>query len=346
MIVRHQYKKQNRRLLPHFNRGLIARFVVFFALSITIIDAVYLNVMGIHQQNKELCILYSSMPRWMFLAYEYIFEFGVVVLLGVFAGVMIEQNVLKVRRFFPHTQILAFIYASVLPVCSCGVVPVIEAMKKRVPLRVIISFVIAAPLLNPYIIFLSFSVLGLYYGLIRIIASFLLTVATGWLVEIFARRFSPDQAGKWSSCSSSCSLVEPDPFIKTIHLTRKLLPYILVGGAISWGLEFLNPKQFLETLSFSNQALSMVVMVIVGVPLYVCNGADVLLLKPLLAYTDLSIGSAMVFSLTSSAVCISSIVMLERFLGRNLTVVLLVAVVVITILMGLGIDLLISVFSG
>ena len=57
----------------------VARIIVFFAIGITVVDSVYMSVFGIHQQNRELCVLYSSMPRWLFLCYEYFFEFGLVV---------------------------------------------------------------------------------------------------------------------------------------------------------------------------------------------------------------------------------------------------------------------------
>ena len=79
-------------------------------------------------------------------------------------------------------------------------------------------------------------------------------------------------------------------------------------------------------------------MTVIGIPLYVCNGADVLLLKPLLAYTDLTTGTAMVFSLTSSAVCISSIAMLFKFMGRKLTLILLANLTVLTLLIGFAIN--------
>lgn len=320
------------------DQKLIARIIIFLAIAVTVIDSVYMSIYGIHQQNRELCILYSSMPRWLFLCYEYFFEFAVVVLLGVFAGVLIDQYFRKIKRFFPSTQLLAFLYGSLLPVCSCGVIPIIDSMKERVKLRVIITFVIAAPLLNPYIVFLSFSVLGFQYGMLRIIASFLLATIVGLLTEFMVRKLDARNLGKIEVCAENCSVYGNDPFVKTVQMTRKLLPYIFWGGLLSFSLEYLQPKAFLQTLSFSNEWLSMLVMTVVGVPIYVCNGADVLLLKPLLAYTDLSIGAAMVFSLTSSAVCISSIAMLFKFMGRKLTLILLANLVGITLIIGFVIN--------
>jgi hypothetical protein len=330
---------EERKKLPFSgDQKLISQIIIFLALAITVIDSVYMSINGIHQQNRELCILYSSMPRWLFLCYEYFFEFAVVVLLGVFAGVLIDQYFRKIKRFFPGNQLLAFLYGSLLPVCSCGVIPIVESMKERVKLRVIITFVIAAPLLNPYIVFLSFSVLGLKYGILRIITSFLLAILVGLLTEFMVRKSDAGNLGRMQVCTENCSGYGNDPFVKTVQMTRKLLPYIFWGGLLSFSLEYLQPKAFLQTMSFSDEWLSMLTMTIVGVPIYVCNGADVLLLKPLLAYTDLTTGTAMVFSLTSSAVCISSIAMLFKFMGRKLTLILLANLIVITLIIGFAIN--------
>ena len=317
-----------------FDNKQVARIIVYSALGITSIHTVYMSVFNIHPLNRDLCVLYSSTPRWLFLFYEYFFEFAVVVLLGIFAGVLIEQHFRKIKRFFPRNQLLAFTYASVLPVCSCGVIPIVETMKTRVRLRVIITFVIAAPLLNPYIIFLSFSVLGFKYGVLRILSSFLLAVGSGILTEIMVGKSSAENLGRLDSCAENCTVYGNDPFVKTTQMAKKMLPYIFWGGFLSLGLELLQPKEFMQTLNFSNEWLSMIIMTVIGVPVYVCNGADVLLLKPLLAYTDLTEGAAMIFSLTSSAVCISSITMLLKFLGKKITWIFLANLIALSLLIG------------
>jgi uncharacterized protein len=209
----------------------IARIIVLAAIIFTVADTLYMNIMGIHQGNREKCIVYTSMPHWLFLVYEFFCEFLIVVLLGVFVSVLAEQYFLKIKRFFPKNQLLAFTYGAVLPICSCGAVPMIEVMKQRVSLKVIITFVIAAPLLNPYIVFLSFSMLGATYGLLRIISSFILAITSGIIVEFFVRKFNVEAfPGRFEACPTDCSPYDRDPFVKTLRITKKLLHYILGGG--------------------------------------------------------------------------------------------------------------------
>ncbi len=329
-------------LVSNNKYSVIAKSVVLGAIALMVVDMVYSNIAGINMANRQTeCLVYRVMPRWLFLIYEYMIETAIIVLLGVFIGVLVERYMGRVHRFFPRNQVLAFAFAAVLPVCSCGVIPLIESMKKKVSLRVIITFVISAPLLNPYIIILSYSVLGFTYGTLRLVSAFILAIVTGYVVDLIARKFMSEQLGAFRSCSKSCSVKSTDPFIATLKTTKKLLPYIIAGGLLGLGLELFDPKQHLTLLSFSDQWLSMLIMLVVGVPLYVCNGADVLLLHPLLQYTDLSSGAAIVFSLASTGLCISSIVMLSAFIGRKMTAVLVACVAIMSFLLGTIIDFII-----
>lgn len=318
----------------------VAKGIVLGTIAITIIHTIYMNVMGFNSLSHDACAVYKNIPPWLFYLYENVLELFIVVVLGVFAGVLVEQYFNRIEPFFPKNQFLAFIYASILPVCSCSVLPLIDTMKKHAPLRVVITFVIAAPLLNPYIIFISFTVLGAKYAVIRIISSFILAIGTGLLVEFIAKRSKVFSLGSYMACGDSCGVVETnDLFVKTMALTRKLLPYIAFAALFSFVFQVFNPKQYLEGMSFNHEPWSMILMIIVGVPLYVCNGADVLFLRPLLAFTDLTMGSAMAFSLSASAICIASITMLIRFIGKPITIALVATLSILTLLIGTIINL-------
>lgn len=309
-----------------------AKLVIISAIIIMIAHTLYMNIAGISFGQKELCVLYKNVPRWLFCFYEYFIELCIIVMMGIFGGVLIEQYSKKVKRFFPKNQLLAFLYASFLPVCSCGVIPIVESMKKTVKLRTLITFIISAPLLNPYIIFMSVSVLGIRYALLRIVSAFVLAITSGLMVGYMAKVFKFEIPGVYDNCHTTCSPTTPNIYLKTMGYMRKLLPYILLAGALSFTLEFIHPQKYLESLSFSNNIFSNALMLIVGIPVYVCNGADVLFLKPLLQFTDLSMGAAMTFSLASSAICISSIVMLVKFFGKKVTIAIIASITLIIII--------------
>ena len=314
-----------------------ARAIVITAILIMVADTIYMNIAGLYDGDHAKCIVFSSMPKWCFYLLENVVELFIVVILGVMIGVIAEQYFRKIKRFYPKNQLLAFAYGAILPVCSCGVVPLIDSMRRRTSLRVIVTFVCAAPLLDPYIIFLSYTVLGVKYMMIRIISSFLLAIAAGWVVELLVNKLGWQNWTDHSVCGKSCDFVaERDPFVKTMKITRKLLPYILFAGLLSFVFSMADVKELLHGFNLNQEPLSAIVMTIFGVPIYMCHGADVIFLKPFLQYTDMSLGSAMAFSLSSSAICVSSIVMLAKYLGRRiaglLTAVICVLIVTLSIL--------------
>lgn len=300
-----------------------ARLLVYSVIILVVLHTIYMNFMGFSSLSHDACVVYKNVPKWFFQFYESFLELFVVVILGILAGVLMEKYFFKIKRFYPKNQVLAFVYGSILPVCSCGVVPLVESMQRKTSLKVIVTFIVATPLLNPYIISVSFAVLGFEYGVLRIVFSFLTAVITGYVVEAAAKALKLTDVGDYKACVTDCDpVLDRDPFVKTMKMTRKILPYILFAGALSFIFALINPKQYLETLNFSAEPWATILLSLVGIPLYVCNGSDVLFLKPLMQYTDLSMGAAVAFSLSASAICISSIVMLAKYLGVKLTAVL------------------------
>ena len=83
----------------------------------------------------------------------------------------------------------------------------------------------------------------------------------------------------------------------------------------------------------------MLGVILAGIPLYFCNGAEVLILRPLIHHGGFSLGAAVAFSLTSTAICITSFVMILKFLGRKLTALLAVHIVVVALAISYLIDL-------
>jgi uncharacterized protein len=317
-----------------------ARIFIFAVLILVVAHTLYMNMMGFTSLSHDACVVYKTVPRWFFQFYESFLELFVVVILGILAGVLMEKYFFKIKRFYPRNQLLAFVYGSILPICSCGVVPLVESMQRKTSLKVIITFIVATPLLNPYIISVSFAVLGFKYGMLRIVFSFLTAIITGYVVEFAAKALKLDGVGDYKACVSDCDpVLDRDPFVKTMKMTRKILPYILIAGTLSFVFALVNPKQYLETLNFSAEPWATILLTLVGIPLYVCNGTDVLFLKPLMQYTDLSMGAAIAFSLSSSAVCISSIVMLAKYLGGKLTAVLTATIFILMLLFSTLINL-------
>ena len=330
---------------PFIKREFLIKLFIFSSIFLLGVDTVYKYYYGITYLKREDSILYTLLPKWGFLLFEHFVELFLVVTVAIFAAAIIEKYFFRLKRFIPKNTLTAFIYASVIPVCSCSAIPLVRAMKDKLPFRAIITFVVAAPLLNPYIIMLSVTVLGVRYAILRIFCSCVLAVSSGYIIETFYKRPEHQEFGAWNGCNNSenCIAGGKNVYDETFLVFKKILPYLLVAGVLGMIVDLFVPKHLFENYDLSNYFLGTALVILIGIPVYFCNGADVLFLQPLLQYSHLPLGTAMAFSLTSTSVCISSLVLLIRFIGKKLTVALLASVVIITFLLSLGIQV-ISMF--
>jgi hypothetical protein len=199
------------------------------------------------------------------------------------------------------------------------------------------AFVIAAPLLSPHIIVLSFSVLGLRYGLLRILSSFLLVMLTVMVLGVFERRRSANGTGSMAGgCGDNCGPHGGDIYLQTFAIFKRMLPFLIAAGGVGVLLECLSARDTMLSGLFGDGVRATMTWILVGIPFYFCHGAEVLFLRPLVSH-GFPLGTAIAFSLTSTAICTTSIAMLMRLMGTRLTMVL--AGCIIAISLGLAVTI-------
>jgi uncharacterized protein len=319
----------------------IIRMLIYISIFILSADFIYKTVNNITYLNRSKCFLYKSLPKIGFLFYEYFIELTLVVLIGIFASVILESYFMKLKHFYPRNPVSAFLYASVIPVCACSVIPLTLSMRDKLSFRTIITFVVSAPLLNPYIIMISFSVLGMKYGILRIISSFILAYFSGVILDFFYKTTSEAKLENFSTCfAKGCTQKNRDLYLKTFDIFKQVFPYLVLAGVFGILTELYIPVHILKNNLLTNTVSGPAISIAVGIPVYFCNGADVLFLRPLLNCGGLSLGAAMAFSLTSTSICMTSFIMLIKFIGKKLTILLLLNIILITFVMGLIINLL------
>ena len=329
---------------------------IIFSLIFLGTDLVYKTVNNITYLTREKCILYRVLPKYAFLVYEYFIELLMVVVVGIFLATLLKSYFSKYRRFYPKGTITAFLYASFIPLCACSAIPLIGSMKEKLRFRTIITFVVATPLLSPYIIMLSFSVLGIKYGILRIAGAFVLALSSGLVLEFFRSKelsAEPTMSNTYFSCSSqaagntcsiqACHLQKMDIYEETYVVFRKIVPFLIIAGIGGIVFEFLAPADFLVEHELPNNIIGIMLAILVGIPVYFCNGAEVLFLRPLVHASGFSPGIAIAFSLASTSICITSLAMLTKFIGKKLTSILLISVIITTFIIGLVVDMIVPV---
>ncbi len=287
------------------------------------------------------------LPKFWFLVFEYFVELFLIVVVGIFLAVLLESYFSRYKRFYPKNTITAFLYASMLPVCACTTIPLISSMRGKLRFRTIITFVVAAPLLSPYIIMLSFSVLGVRYGILRIVSAFILALVSGFVVEFFYTREETQGLIILNTCNKElCESQKSDIYQQAFDIIIKILPFLIVAGIAGIAIELIAPTNFLAGYDIPNNLVGIMLVILAGIPVYFCNGAEVLFLRPLIHQSGLSLGTAIAFSLASTSVCITSFVMLIKFMGKKLTIILVANLTIITIILALLINAIVPEVTG
>jgi len=257
------------------------------------------------------------------------------------SGVLIAKpQRVRIRGVLP-----AFGLAALLPVCSCGVIPIAKTMIERggTGTRDGLVFLATAPLLSPIIVFLAFTLLGGSYLVLRVVSSLVLALA----VALIVGRFLPTPTGAPAAectpspaCATapgaSCAIA-PGPdgsvLLASWRMLTGLIRYVLFGVVLGSLFTAALPADYVGAILQSGLA-SMAAVVVVGVPINMCAGEEILLSAPL-SGMGLTMGHALAFALASTGICMSSVPLLMNILGRRATLVMVAIYLAVPFLIGL-----------
>ncbi|MEG3289083.1 permease, partial [Streptococcus suis] len=97
----------------------------------------------------------------------------------------------KVRKLLPKNKFLAILFGTfigfIFPSCECGIVPIVNRLlEKKVPSYTAVPFLVTAPVINPIVLFATFTAFGnsllftFYRALGAIIVSLVLGIILGF----------------------------------------------------------------------------------------------------------------------------------------------------------------------
>jgi len=275
-----------------------------------------------------------------------------------FAGVLhVFINTETIGRHLGKSDLFSVIKASLfgipLPLCSCGVIPAALSLRKEGASKgAILSFLISTPTTGIDSILATYSLLGGFFALYRIIASFVAGVFSGVLANIFVRDEKDVPDKKTDACklcgnheehshpvSHKVKEVFRYAFVELLGDTgRWLLLGVVIGGVISYFL----PEEFIRTYLGSGWK-AMVIMLIVGIPMYVCATGSIPIAAALML-KGMNPGAAFVFLLAGPATNAVGITVISKHIGKKALVIYLFSIAVSSVLMGLLLDSIWGVF--
>lgn len=273
------------------------------------------------------------------------------ILIGSFISVFAKE---KIHNIMSETNekkwgLLGIIPSCILgilsPLCMYGTIPIAASFaKKGMREDYIASFCMASILLNPQLIIYSMA-LGNVVVMIRIISCTLCGIVAGLLVYLFYQKknkkffdFSKFDEPIKSRDTDNNLLMR---YIKNVWRNVKATgPYFLIGIILSAIFQLHVPEDMMIKLFGGNKAWGVLMAATIGVPLYVCGGGTIPLLRDWLS-RGMSMGAATSFMITGPATKITNLGALKICLGIKNFIIYITYTIIFSLVCGIIINVII-----
>ena len=252
----------------------------------------------------------------------------------------------RVWRLLPRRPAVRRVVLSMLgvlfPVCECGNVPMARGLMLRgLGVGEALTFLMAAPILNPVTIITTYQAFGFDDGILagRIIGAFLIANLVGWL---FSRHPEPaklltpgfeaacetdhhEDSGRWRRSA--------DAFATE---TTTMLPALIAGSFLAGAIQVGVPRDLLITLG-SNPVLSVAVLMLLAFVVSVCSNVDAFFILSFSA--TFSAGGIVAFLVFGAMIDIKMLALLRTTFTSRALVLLSTVVALSALVLGLGLNL-------
>ena len=256
----------------------------------------------------------------------------------------------------------AALFGAPLPLCSCGVLPAaIGLHRSGASKEATVSFLISTPETSIDSVAITYALMGPVMAIVRPISALVNAVGTGLLTTLVTDDESHEvKATEVASCCASkqekvepvvasCCATESDNQNKDqaktqtnklfqalsyagAELLDDISTWLIIGIVLAGAmLTFIPPDWFAQ---WGSGLTAMLVMLVVGVPMYICAVASTPVAAGLLV-AGVSPGAVLVFLLVGPATNIASFALLKNELGLKVTAMYLFGLSVLSLMMGL-----------
>lgn len=305
---------------------------------------------------KEIYFLFIEMAPYLLIGLVF------VGLLHVFISKdMVLRHVGK-KNFW--SVVKASLFGVPLPLCSCGVVPTTVYLSKNGASKgSVISFLVSTPQTGIDSIIATYGMLGWIFAIFRPLAAFIMGIGGGLVINAF------DKAGREQivydkihrgadkcegACDDNCDCAEDDCRCKAgekkkegkfkrmyryafVNFLDDISLHFIVGLVISGLIAYFVPAGFFSESAFSDGLPGMLLMVLIGAPMYVCATASIPIAVTLIM-KGFSPGLAFVFLAVGPATNAASFTIIMNTVGKRLAAAYLLIIVVLSIMFAYMLD--------
>lgn len=238
------------------------------------------------------------------------------------------------------STVKAAVFGVPLPVCSCGVIPLAESIRRDGASKsATMSFLVSTPSSGVDSILATYALLGPVYAIFRPIASFLSGILVGILTHFQERREPPpstQDAGK-----TAAKKKPPRTFKAAMVYGFRVIPseiakWLLVGVAVGGAISALVPADF-ATRYLGSPFLNYVAILLISIPLYVCATGSIPIAASLIA-KGIMPGAALAFLIAGPATNTVTISFIYKRMGAKIAAIYIFSIAAVSIATGILFD--------
>jgi len=235
-----------------------------------------------------------------------------------------------------------------LPLCSCGVIPVAASMRCHGASRAATTaFLLSTPQTGIDSILVTYALLGGALAIFRPLAALVTGIIGGIMVMLIGKnhaeadppknRILTPRAGEHTYRSIPLQILR----YGFVTLPREIGPALIVGILIAGAISALVPVGGVSAY-IGGGIVSILIMMAVGIPMYVCATASVPIAAGLL-HVGVSFGAVFAFLIAGPATNAATLTTLWKVLGRRTTLIFLATIAASAIGFGLLLNALVPV---
>ncbi|HHL0719041.1 TPA: permease [Streptococcus agalactiae] len=284
----------------------------------------------------------DSVLQWFAIFISIIIEALPFVLLGTILSGIIEVFITPdiVNKFLPKNKFLRVLFGTfvgfVFPSCECGIIPIINRfLEKKVPSYTAVPFLATAPIINPIVLFATYSAFGnsIRFLILRFVGATIVAIALGVMLAFLVddnilkedakpTHFHDYSDKKWYQKIFLALAHAIDEFFDTGR-------YLVFGTLIASAMQIYLPTRVLNTIGHS-PITAILVMMLLAFILSLCSEADAFIGASLLS--TFGIAPVMAFLLIGPMIDIKNLMMMvnsfkTRFIVQFISVSSLIIII-------------------
>ena len=269
-------------------------------------------------------------------------------LLALALGAVLEEFVSNrtIERFLtgrhPATMLVASTTGALLPLCTCGMVPLAVSLRRRgSDLKHTVAFLTAGAAVSVPVLLLTWKVLGPGWMMVRLVTSIAYGLVVGYLAVRALAAVAERSSGSQPQVPLQGPIVPPADPGETPETERTLRlqairarsrlgrvlrrirgqlleygPWVLVSLALAAIVDVLVPRHVVQVLYGQKTFAGSFLASLTGVPFYFCSGAELPLVDQLLT-KGMGSGPATAMLLSVPIVNILTFGVTSRWLGAR-----------------------------